>query len=225
MKIAKVCKNKLLLIVSLLVFVEFCNGQISPKWTFHDELIENLEFPRDTIYIQDRKKLEKLDGLGTSHNNAVIHYTSKAGGNVSILIASSPFNNFKHKVNYDTVFNSDDKEKYYCQIQNINGRKAYGIDGDIPKNEIEEFKIEWNNHWLKIPKRAYSDLFEPHPDIEAYLSKNNTLLFIYLYGSDGAGSYAVKFIFNKSGYLTRLITTNECVNGFDFLDATAPPCD
>lgn len=39
--------------------------------------------------------------------------------------------------------------------------------------------------------------------------------------SDGAGSYSVKFIFDRTKYLTRIVTTNEMVNGYDFLDGTA----
>ena len=93
--------------------------------------------------------------------------------------------------------------------------------------EISHLKIKWNKNWLSIPDSAYHNLYEAHLclghlPIEAYITKGNKLLFIYLYGSDGAGGYAVKFVFNRKKYLTRIVTTNELIDGYDFLDGKTP---
>jgi hypothetical protein len=56
--------------------------------------------------------------------------------------------------------------------------------------------------------------------VEAYIFENRNL-FIYIHGSDAAGGFSVKFVFDKKRYQTRIIGTNEMTDGFDFLDGTA----
>jgi hypothetical protein len=57
--------------------------------------------------------------------------------------------------------------------------------------------------------------------IEAYLSGDKKLLFVYIGGGAGPEGYSVKFIFSNSGYITRLIATDDRVASFDLLDATS----
>ncbi len=176
------------------------SAQMKPGWGFHDELVRGLENAHDTIYIQDRRILEKIvNTRKSSYDENVINYKTKAGDSVYILFAVKPINH----------------------AENINYKKAYGIDiYSKPKKKVGGITIKWDDAQVAIPESAYANLYEPN-SIEAYLSRRKKLLYIYLQGSDGAYSYSVKFVFDKKKYITRLITTNECADGFDFLDATS----
>ena len=206
-------KTKIVLLVVFLSLFRIVNAhaQLKPSWVFHDELIRGLESPKDTIYIENRKKLEKLTGLHIYPDSLEMHCTTRSKQAIRISLISSSFVPENHKINLPANL--------------IDGRECYGIDQDYPKREIHSFKIKWDKKWLYIPISAYSNLYEPFMSMEAYLSKNKKLLYVYIDGSDGAGSYSVKFVFNKNGYVTRLITTNECADDFDFLDGTAAPCE
>ena len=162
-----------------------CYGQMKPGWFFHDEMIEGLEHPKDTIYIENRKKLEKSPQAFISHDSATINFRTKSGNKICIQLFSDSFQVSKHKLQKtDTTYT-------------IDNMKVYGEDGDIPRKEISQLRIKWGDTWLKIPKKAYSNLYEPNM-IEAYISKSKALLYVYLEGSDAAGGYSVKFVFNKT---------------------------
>lgn len=128
----------------------------------------------------------------------------------------------------DTVYKTIRNEKrvdYLIAKNLIDDKRAYGIDGDIPKTEIKFLKVKFNGKWLTVPHNSFANFYEVHPKtIEAYLSKDKKFIFLYVNGSDGIGSYAIKFVFDKTKYITRLISTNECTIGFDFLDALPKDC-
>ncbi|MEI8279446.1 MAG: hypothetical protein WCG87_06755 [Bacteroidota bacterium] len=209
---------------------DFCNAQMKPNWFFHDELVNDIENSKDTVYIFDRTKLERLNSIKQLDNAAEISCKTKNGDSINLLITSSQFNSSKHKVHLaDTVYKFIHNRKevdYLIEKNIIDGKKFYGFYGEVRRIEISKLKIKWGRNWLIVPRRAYSNLFEPHfSSLEAYLSENKKLLFIYLHGADGADSYSVKFVFNEKQYLTRLITTIECVDGYDFLDAKVDICE
>lgn len=210
--------------------VQFAVGQMKPRWQFKDELMAHLISPKDTVYIHDRHHLEKLNGLNSTDSTAILNYTSKTGNKVSISLGIGKFEPTKHKLHLsDTVYKFIHNEKRvdYLKGKNlIDGRRAYGIDGDIPKNEIKYIKIKFNGNWLTIPKSSFANFYEVHTKmIEAYLSKDKAFIYLYISASDGIGSYSVKFVFDKSKYVTRLISTNECTDGYDFLDALPQDCE
>ena len=222
--------NRQFLLLLIILTTQFAFGQMKPRWLFKDELMAHLISPKDTIYIQDRHHLEKITGLKSTDTNAIINYSTKSGDKVSVSISIGSFEPAKHKLYLsDTVYKFIHNEKRidYLKIKNlIDGKRAYGIDGDFPKTEIKSFKLKYNDKWLTIPKSSFANFYELHLEsIEAYLSKDKTLIYIYINGSDGAGSYSLKFVFDKSKYITRLISTNECTDGFDFLDALPKDCE
>lgn len=223
-------KTAVCLLIVFFTMLGHCSAQMKPHWFFHDELVEGLEHARDTVYIFDRTKLEKLGGIKTLTNGATINCKTKKGDSLFLFVREKKFERSKHKFHLeDTVYKLIHNRKivdHVVENATIDGKRSYGVDGDVPKTEISELKIKWGSSWLKIPRSAYSNLFEPYfPSIEAYLSRDKKLLFVYLSGSDGAGSYSVKFVFDRNQYLARLVTTVECTNGYDFLDAKVDGCD
>jgi hypothetical protein len=216
--------------IAVLIFMNLsCIGQ---DWdqVLKQELYNNLENPSDSLFIIDRITLEQLKEYKCEDSIVLLEYNNSTGDHIVIKIEVGNFIPSKHILNLeDIVFKYIHGKKiidYFIAKDSIDNKYAYGVDGLIPKNEIKEITIKWNGKDLFIPKNAYSDLFEPHicennaREIEFYKTKDN-FLFIYLSGSDGAGSYSVKFIFNKKKYVTRIIGTNEMTDGFDFIDGTA----
>jgi hypothetical protein len=221
--------RKTILIITNLIVTLTCLGQDWDK-SFRQELIRALNNPSDSIYIEDRKQLEKIKGRDCSEDILTFDYTSKKGHKIEIQIVKGPFDPSKHKIYLaDTVYKfiHGQKRVDYLLVKNlIDGRYSYGIDGTVPRTEIKSLTIKWNEQNLIIPDTAISHLYEPHVcldylQVEPYLTQDNKNLYIYLYGSDGAGGYSVKFIFDNQKYLTRIVGTNEMTDGFDFLDGTA----
>lgn len=203
---------------------------MKPGWKFRDEYISQLSSPKDTVYIEDRHKLEKFKGLNHTDTSVTISYTEKSGNKFKIRLCAGKFNKKRHKLHLaDTVYKFIDNEKrfdYLVTKNLIDEKQAYGIDMGVPRTEIKSLKIIWNEKELLVPKTAFSNLFEAHVySVEVYFAQKKDFIYLYMDGSDGAGSYSVKFVFNKSGYVTRIVTTNECAKGYDFLDALPKDCE
>ena len=189
-----------------------------PKnWELRDELLGYMNSPADSQYIEDRNELVKLDlHRCTDSTIAFDYYSKKKGEYISIRVFFSAFDSSAHVINYST------SGGIYSHVSTIDGKMPYGTDGDLPRNEISKLEITWNSQRVSIPVSAFHNLYEPHDcqDVspEAYLNSNRKLLYLYLSGSDGAGSYSVKLIFDSTAYLSRIINLNECSDGYDFLD-------
>lgn len=225
----------IIIISTILISTAFLSfGQMKPDWTFREEYIEGLLNIRDTIYIQDRHKLEKFTGLKCTDTTATINYTAKSDDKFVINIKKGKFEPTKHKLHLsDTVYkyiHNENRVDYTIAKYLIDGNRAYGIDSNSPRTEIKELKIKWNEKWLSIPDSAFSNLFEVHLcldylPIETYITKDNKFIYLYASASDGAGSFSVKFVFNKKGFVTRIVNTNECTDGYQFLDALPKDCE
>jgi hypothetical protein len=195
---------------------------MKPNWQFRDELMDNMISPRDTIYICDRHKLEKFSGLQFTDTTATINYNTKKEDKISISIKTGKFDPPKHRLH---LTDKGNEPNAMIVVNQIDGKRAYGIDGDSPRREIKKLKIKWNDKWLTISDNSFVNFYEIHPKtIEVYLSKSQKFIYLYISASDGAGGYSVKFVFDKNGFVTRLISTNECTDGFDFIDALPLDC-
>jgi hypothetical protein len=193
------------------------------KKRFRHELFESLVNPADSIYIMGRKELVRLGGLTCNENFVAFKYGAKNGDKIDIKIEKQDFEPSLHNVYLLDTVNVIDNG---VEVKNlIDNRYSYGIDGTMPRTEIKRMSIKWNEINLTVPDSAFTNLYEPHLcldylPVEAYIFKNR-YLYIYISGSDAAGSYSVKFVFDKRKYLTRIVGTNEMTDGFDFLDGTA----
>jgi len=214
--------RRLMTIILTILTTISCFSQDWEK-SFRDELYNSLSNTTDSIYILDRQKLEKVGGMTCNNNVVTFSYITQRKERIEITIEKRDFEPSKHKIYlFDTI--STVANAY--EVKNlIDNRYSYGIDGDMPKTEFKKISIKWSGLDISIPDSAFSNLYEPHLcsdhfAVEAYISENKNL-FLYVCASDGAGGYSVKFVFDKEKYLTRIITTNEMTNGYDFLDGTA----
>lgn len=202
-------------------------AQVSPNWKYKQELFGYLNKLSDSVYITDRAELELLPSASCTDTEVRYYTVSRSGEHIQLAIKSKNFLASQHKLQLTDTLVSDlnHKEKSdLVVIRNmIDSTVAYGIHGNLPKTEIASFVILRNNIKLQMPKQAYSDLYNIHFCIyhkapEVYVTKDNTYLYIYLHGSDGANQYSVKLIFNKTGYVTRIVNKHPCLTDFDFID-------
>ena len=119
--------------------------------------------------------------------------------NVKIEICETKFIKEKHKLK----FLKNDKSI----LVKIDNSQIFGTDGNIPKNEYLNFEIIVNSQKIQLPKEAYINLFEPNLDYTLVnYDENNNRLFIQSMNSDGAGGYAVIWMFENGKYQDRFIT-------------------
>jgi len=96
----------------------------------------------------------------------------------------------------------------------IDGRKPIGTDCGVPGVEIASMRLFFDGEEIVIPKRLYSDCYEP-PRFGEFKegSKNNNVaikfsddlkaVFVFMAGSDGAGVYDAIWILRKDGRHSR----------------------
>jgi hypothetical protein len=192
------------------------------KWVlnipFYNELKSKLININDTNYIYPRFLLKKFS-LKIQIDSVAKYELNQ----YKIIVKKRNFDPQNHSLDLvDSVFRSTGGIDYLEMKNLIDGVKAYGINGDIPKTELYYIELIINNDIFKIPNRFFSDLFNPNLGLsEVYLEPSKQLIYLYLSGSDGAGSYSIKYVFNFNGYLTRIVTE---LCGFDFIDGIRYDC-
>jgi hypothetical protein len=225
----KATTMRILITIGLTILTTLSGFSQDWEKRFRQELFESLVNPADSVYVMDRKPLERIAGIKCNGKVFMINSTAKNGDKIEIKIEKGDFEPMKHQIYLnDTIPEIVNGRKLYnmLKVKNlIDNRYSYGIDGTMPRSEIKSLAIKWNEINLSIPDSSFSNLYQPHLcldylPVEVYLFKNE-FLFIYISGSDAAGSYSVKFVFDNKKYLTRIIGTNEMTDGFDFLDGTA----
>ncbi len=132
-----------------------------------------------------------------------------------------PFLKYREIFNYYTIFKNDsikititaeDFEPNRHQITKkngfvtlIDGKKPWGIDGGLPYTGIKEIKIQINDYVFDLPKDELIDLFHPSfEELHVYVSKDS-LIFITMSNSDGAGAYELGFVIKDRSLLKRYI--------------------
>ena len=208
----------------------FCfksTAQVSRNWKYKQELFSYLNQLSDSVYITDRIELELLPSASCTDTEVRYYTVTKSGEHIQLAIKSKTFLASQHVLQLtDTIFSVSNHKKKVDSIvirNTIDSTFAYGIHGNMPATEILSFIILRNNVKLQIPKKAYSDLYNIHFCIyhkapEVYITKDNVYLYMYLHGSDGNDQYSVKLIFDKTGYVTRIVNKHSCLTDFDFID-------
>ena len=211
-----------ILALSFVLIHVSCMGQIKFTGSFRNELLACFHPLSDTQYVEDRRKLERISISSATDSSAILYHKTANSGRISIKIKSKRFDSAKHHMHLcDTVFKEQHGRKvidHLACVGLIDDHQVYGLICDYPRDEIKFIKIKWNTIRLTIPDSAFWGLYDIHcQSIRAYQSSNRNL-YIYLSGSDGAGSYGVKLVFDRHRYITRIITSIECMDSADFLD-------
>ena len=213
----------------LLMVIAFgqLNAQINKDSYLYAELIESLEKQSDTIFIEDRNTLREFQFVECNDNYIKFSDKLSSGETLEIELKRKPFISTEHELDLTEAVYKELRGKKvvdYMTVKNlIDNQYSYGIDGNVPNFKIENLTVKINGQQIEIPESVYSNLFEPHfcksyLPMKAYESSNGKYIYLYMDGSDGAGGYSVKWIFDKNKYISRIVATVEFMNGYDFID-------
>ena len=87
----------------------------------------------------------------------------------------------------------------------IDGRHAWGTDGNLPKIQVSGVKINIDHKEILIQDVFYRDIYECTNRFAIY--RNNNTYFIYQANSDGAGYYQIVWVLTRDGLQQRLVGT------------------
>ena len=117
---------------------------------------------------------------------------------VEVTITQSNFDKKKHKFKY--------VKDYPTQIELIDNKKYWGMDGGMPKTQFEKITIKVGHKIVSLPKVAMEGLYEPSIySAEVNYDKTSDTFYIQTMNSDGAGSYLVIWKIEKGIYKDRLV--------------------
>lgn len=94
-------------------------------------------------------------------------------------------------------------------LTKIDGKFFWGTDGEIPTIATASVKVFLNGASISIPENAYDDLYEPRTDTISLVKLPDGVVYIKMFNSDGAGAYAVIWIFKDGKYYGRYIDDSE----------------
>ena len=134
--------------------------------------------------------------LAQSNKSGTFKFEKRQGSHkASVIFQSRAFAPSKHKIT---------KARDYQTI--VDGRLAHGTDGNVPNIEINSIKLFLDGTEVPIPRKLYSDCFEPNLDdgsVAIRFGRDFQMVIITMSGSDGAGGYEVVWRFRKNGYSSR----------------------
>jgi hypothetical protein len=149
------------------------------------------------VYFDRVKSITEFKKINSifSDQNSITFESDK----VYIKIKTRQFDKKNHNLSYN--------KEYKNVLEKVDNVEIFGTDGNIPKNEYLNFEIILNSQKIQLPKEAYINLFEPNLDYTLVnYDENNNRLFIQSMNSDGAGGYAVIWMFENGKYQDRFIT-------------------
>ena len=88
-------------------------------------------------------------------------------------------------------------------IGSIDGRHAWGTDGNMPENQVNGINVSIDGQAIPINRAFYSDLFECTNTFEVF--KNGDTYFVWQGNSGGAGYYELVWVLTKEGLKQRLV--------------------
>lgn len=117
---------------------------------------------------------------------------------LEVTITQSKFDKKEHSFKYVT--------HYPDQIELIDNKKYWGLDGGMPTTQFEGILIEVGQKRITVPKLALEGLYEPTIyNAEVNYDRSKDIFYIQTMNSDGAGSYLVIWKIERGVYKERLV--------------------
>lgn len=103
--------------------------------------------------------------------------------------------------NYFLTYDNDNN------LVQINNSYIWGADGNVPQEQYKAITISINSQKVFLPKSAFEDTFSPSLfNTQAFYDKEENRLYLAALNGDGAGGYAVLWVFKNGIYEDRLVT-------------------
>jgi len=142
-------------------------------------------------------------GVGSNQARSFEILRETAKHRAKVVIKTRPFDRTSRRVG--------SIKKLDLPITTIDGRIALGTDGDMPRVEIASMQLFLDGTEIPIPKKLYSDCFEPNFGKEYLaltLSDDGDSVLIFMAGGDAAGGYQVYWTLRKDGHHSKF--SNPC---------------
>jgi hypothetical protein len=126
-------------------------------------------------------------------------FTKKHAGHSAVVkISTKQFRNSEHRISQDAQYQT-----------RVDGRRAWGTDGNVPTIEIVSMTLVMDGRELPIPKHLFKDCYEPNLDdrfLKIRFGPQFKSVIVSMSGSDGAGAYEVVWRLMSNGHHSRSIT-------------------
>jgi hypothetical protein len=165
------------------------------NWTNIDYIKKGKEL-NGYVYEDRYKLVSTFPALTVSKKTATSITLRK--DTIEVTITQSKFDKKKHKFKF--------VKEYPDQIELIDNKKYWGMDGGMPTTQFESIVIKVGPKVIKLPKISLDGLYEPSINTtEVNYDKANDTFYIQTMNSDGAGSYEVIWKIEKGVYKDRLV--------------------
>ena len=127
-----------------------------------------------------------------------------------IRIVAAPFHRSRHRLGRGHI------RAYGEEVSLVDGVMPRGTIGELPRMEIHSFDLTVGGERWYVPKRLWSDLYNPNlgtePPDEAHprgrprtrtWSSANQSIFVYMNGADAAAGYEVLWTLRRDGHHSR----------------------
>jgi hypothetical protein len=159
--------------------------------------LKNNEERSGYVYFDRVKNIDEFKKINAVNYNK--DSTIFKSDDVYVKITTKQFKKTNHTLSYN--------KKYKSVLEKIDNVKFFGTDGNVPKIEYFNFEIIINSQKIQLPKESYSNLYEPNIEYTSINYDEHTeRLFIQSLNSDGAGGYAVVWMFVKGKFRERFVT-------------------
>ena len=132
--------------------------------------------------------------IGFSQSNRVgtFEFVERKNGHIAkVVFKTRAFNRASHRV----------ATRREGLVNTIDGRAPLGTDGGFPKIEIESLRLYIDGSEVPVAKSLYSDCYEPSFDLNSSFAvkfgDKLESVFVFMHGSDAAGSYQVLWVLRK----------------------------
>lgn len=136
--------------------------------------------------------------LNQSRTVGTFKFSKKqAGHSVVLTIRTKRFRSSEHRISRDAQY----------QIR-VDGRLAWGTDGNVPDIEIGSMTLVFDGKELTIPRKLFKDCYEPNLDgrfLKMRFGPQFKSVVVSMSGSDGAGGYEVLWTARTNGVYSRAI--------------------
>lgn len=144
-----------------------------------------------------------------SKRTGTFRFTQRQGRHTArIVVRAAAFDPSRHRVRIVT--------RGEARFTEVDGREALGTDATVPRFEIRAFDFYFDGKKVAVPRRLYSDLFDPGLDDDSSgirIGDDGASLLVFMAGGDGAGSYQVIWALRADGRHSRF---SHAYSGWDW---------
>lgn len=189
---------------SQMVFIAYCPDIKTLEARKKEYYAKQLFLKKDFLYFQgyiNRSRLcpiKDMKSIPLNKETRIISNNSLSIINDSIQFSLkiAPFIEANHIIHRDSSGIVDEIDK----------RQPCGVDGELPKLEIAEFKLNINGTVVYIPKDYYLDLYNVGINsLKIYFDTRNNIIIYMPDNSDGSGGFSVAWLIKDRKFLKRYV--------------------